>query len=265
MRTIWRIAVIATLGLALAASADEGDRAKHPKSDAGSAKVRGQEKAQADAHGARSPRKEPYVVYVPPPRGSTRARTGGGTRGPGRQPILAALVPDHVGVTNRAQPSLAWYVSEATDERVDFTLVDPAAVEPVLETTLTGPFTAGIHLVRLAEHGVRLEEGRSYDWSVALVPDPENRDRDVVAGGAIRREPAAPGVASEIAAGEPSYRVLARAGVWYDAIADLSEAIAARPDEKVLREERAALLEQVGVGAAASFDRESHGGDEAME
>ena len=87
--------------------------------------------------------------------------------------------------------------------------------------TLESPKQAGIQLVHLADHGARLEVGRTYDWSVALVVDADRRDLDVVAGAAIRRGPPAPGIDADVAAGMPSHRALAKGGVWYDSIADL--------------------------------------------
>ena len=47
----------------------------------------------------------------------------------------------------------------------------------------------------------------------------------------------------------------AEAGFWYDAIATLSEQIDANPADRDLREQRAALLEQVGLKAAAAYER----------
>ena len=47
----------------------------------------------------------------------------------------------------------------------------------------------------------------------------------------------------------------AGAGIWYDAIDELSRLIAAQPENRELRIQRAALLEQVGLTEAAAFDR----------
>jgi hypothetical protein len=197
------------------------------------------------------------AVYVPPSRGATRTRSGGGTRAPGDVPTVSVLAPDHAGLTVRAQPELAFFVSKATGARIDLTVIADDAVDPLLELTLPGPTPAGVHRVRLADHGIALEPDRGYEWSVALVVDPERRDLDVAAGSAIRRSAAPPAVAAALASGAPSYRVLAGNGIWYDAIADLSDAIAAAPGDPALRSERAGLLEQVGLDAAAAFERGS--------
>jgi Domain of Unknown Function (DUF928)/CHASE2 domain len=137
------------------------------------------------------------------------------------------------------------------------------ALEQLVVKRLPGPMQAGIHVVDLAQQGIQLEEGTTYDWYVALVLDPKARDADVVAGGAIQRRAATPELTAELKGGDPSYRVLARNGIWYDAIADLSAAVASAPNGtpagRALHAERAALLEQVGVGAAALYEREGGG------
>jgi Flp pilus assembly protein TadD len=52
-------------------------------------------------------------------------------------------------------------------------------------------------------------------------------------------------------------RIYAEEGVWYDAIDALSRAIEKSPNDAALREQRAALLEQVGLQAAANYARAS--------
>ncbi len=239
------------------ASPEDKEPIRPAKSDSGaSAKDKAPAKAKPAAGKGSS-----LTVYVPPPRGAVGARTGGGTRGAANAPRLAVLAPDHVGLTTRAQPTLAWYLSAATSQPIELTVIADDAVEPLVVKQLTGPMQPGVHLVDLAQEGVQLKEGTTYDWYVALVLDPKARDADVIAGGAIERRAPPTGLSAELAKGEPSYRVLARNGIWYDAIADLSAAIAAAPDgAPALRAERSALLEQVGVGAVALYEREGGSG-----
>ena len=46
---------------------------------------------------------EPLPLYQPPKKLTPRARVGGGLRGTdGTDPVLVALVPDHVGLTGEA-------------------------------------------------------------------------------------------------------------------------------------------------------------------
>ena len=54
-----------------------------------------------------------------------------------------------------------------------------------------------------------------------------------------------------------SARAFAAEGVWYDAIAAISEAIDAAGGDNNLRAQRASLLEQVKLQQVAEFDRAS--------
>lgn len=262
---IRRLATASLLLVVLAAGAAGAQAEEEASSERAQDTAEGQETRDDGEPARASEDASDLVVYVPPGRGATSARSGAGTRGPEVLPAIAVLAPDHVGVTLRAQPTLAWFVSRTTGGRVDFTLIAETAEEPLLETSLEGPFEAGVHLVRLADYGVTLEAGVPYTWSIALVPDPDRRDRDVVAAGMIRRDPDPAAGAATTGSGPAPYRALARRGIWYDALAELSDAIAARPADDALRRQRASLLEQVGVGAAAVFERERASHAEAPE
>jgi hypothetical protein len=195
------------------------------------------------------------TIYIPPSRGSVETRAGAGTRAPSLLPNVEALAPGHVGLTTRAGPVLAWFVNGSADAPVELTLTEPGRAEPLLERTVAQRIEPGFHFASLEELGVRLETGRDYEWSVALVADPKQRDRDAVSSAAIRRVAATPALEQALRSGPHAYRALARNGVWYDALATLSDAIALRPDDADLRRERAALLDQVGLTSAAAEDR----------
>ena len=89
------------------------------------------------------------------------------------------------------------------------------------------------------------------------VVDPEHPSEDIYSGGTIvlvdpgkSLESGLPG-RSKMAS--PS--VYAEAGIWYDALQSLSDLIQANPGDKVLRETRADLLEQVGLHEVAEYDK----------
>jgi len=198
-------------------------------------------------------------VFVPPNRGAPKSRVGGATRGKQRAgtPSLAALVPEDGGLTVEAQPVLYWYLSESTTGRVDVTIVDEASVTPLLEATIPGPLTSGVHPIRLADHGVSLAQGVDYQWFVALVPDAGKRSDDVIAGGGIERIAVPAPLRDKLAAASGPARssVLAEAGIWYDALDATSRAIDASPHDGEARDSRAALLEQVGLTEVALLER----------
>jgi hypothetical protein len=191
-------------------------------------------------------------AYKPPMRGAPGGRVGGGTRGTGREAfILSVLAPNHTGLTTSAQPVLYWYISSPSSLPVELTLVDPQKTEPLLELHVKPPITQGVHKVRLADHGVRLEPGVSYQWYVAVVPDSGRRSKDILAGGSIELVTPPDGLAASLAraskADQPS--VYAGASLWYDAIAALGELIDEAPRDRALLERRSALLRQVGLPA----------------
>jgi hypothetical protein len=165
---------------------------------------------------------------------------------------IVALVPDtHVGLTTRAQPALPWFLSEDVGCRIDFVLNAPGRDQPLVEKTLEGPFRAGVQRVELSRFDVKLEPNVAYEWSVSIVRDPERRARDAVAGGSILRR----GSDSERTPAPDDAARYANEGLWYDALDALWQQLAADPDDAELHAQRAGLLEQVGLGEAASQDR----------
>ena len=167
-------------------------------------------------------------------------------------PEIRALAPEHVGATTRAAPTLYWFLSDPSRVPVEITLTAEDAAEPLLELRLEPPVGAGLHNLRLDRRGIRLEPGVTYRWFVALIPDPANRDADLVSSAAVRR--AAPGSAqpAESAPAERAH-ALAAAGYWYDAFDTLTGWVQTDPGSERLREHRAALLEQVGLSGVAGL------------
>lgn len=197
------------------------------------------------------------LVYKPPRVGAPVGRVGGGTRGHGDPlPVVLALAPDHTGLTTQEQPALYWYISAPTTHAIELTVIEEQAIRPLVETRLPSPAQAGVQRVRLAEYGIRLKPEVQYRWFLALIPDADNRSQDVVAGGIVQRiEPPAALPARLAQAGEVQAPfIYAEAGIWYDALAALSEQIAATPADTRLRQQRAALLKQVGLSEVAQYD-----------
>jgi hypothetical protein len=240
----------ALLVAALAHAAEEGRPGAPPE---------GQMPVYAAPAGAGPRAPAPVPVYVPPEVGSPLGRVGASTRGAGRQATLQLLAPDHLGVTTAEGPTLYWYLAQPTKTRIDLTISDESSVEPLLDLELPTPATAGIHALRLSDHGVRLAPDANYQWSVSLVPDPAQRSKDFVVSAWIRRSAPAATLRDRIAAATSEGRafVFAESGVWYDAIEAASAQIASDPGNPTLRLQRAALLEQVGLSDVAAYDREA--------
>jgi hypothetical protein len=197
------------------------------------------------------------VKFRPAGTGAASVRVTGGSRGTGDDQVtLDVLAPDEIGITTQEQPSLYWFQSKPAKAKFELTLLEENKPKPIVQVVVERSTKAGIQRLKLSEHGAKLTTGVEYQWVVALIPDPDNRSKDLVASGVIKRiEPTADlkqKVSKASAASLPG--VYAEAGIWYDALTVLSDQIDAQPDNKALRQTRADLLQQVGLKAAAQSE-----------
>ncbi len=215
--------------------------------------------AQAQPKDEKETAKSGMPTYTPPQRGAPQRRVGGASRGiTSALPRVVLLAPDHVGLTVSESPALYWYLSKPTTVRVEVTLIDDAVDTPLIEYAVIDAKGPAVHRVDLASRKVQLEPGVDYQWSVSVVPDPNQRSNDVMSGGALRRVAVPETIASrraQLTDKAALARAYAAEGIWYDAIALYSELIEERPADESLREQRAALLDQVGLDDVAAFDR----------
>ena len=198
------------------------------------------------------------AIYRPPLRGAPTRRVGGATRGDQEWDlVLSVLAPEQTGLTADPSPELYWYLSRPDDRPAVFALIRDDRVEPVVELDLGAPSAGGMGMVALADAGVRLEPGVVYEWSIALVTDPEARSKDVVSSATLTRRPLGETLRRDLDGADPlgQAALYAGAGYWYDAIAVLSADIGRGIDVAELRPVRADLCAQVGLEDAASFDR----------
>jgi hypothetical protein len=174
------------------------------------------------------------LAYIPPasigaPRNRTVGAASRSARLPG--PTVYSLVPEHTGQTVSAQPSLFWYLDSLPpkDTPMYFTLTNDEEIDPIAEIQLMNVSEPGIQRVDLAKHDIKLERGTEYEWTIAVVIDPDRRANDVVTAGWVI-------VVEEPEGLEPTARGYAANGLWYDAIASASDDL------------RAQLLREVGLG-----------------
>jgi uncharacterized protein DUF928 len=200
------------------------------------------------------------IIYRPPKRGAPGGREGAGTRGL-REPLptLTVLAPQaHTGLTVKEQPVLYWYLSQETRHPVEVVLTDQQSVKPLLAIRLDPPVQPGVQRVRLADYNVRLTPGVLYTWSVALIRDAAQRSYDVLTAGTIERVELPEALRGQLVHANrmTAARLYATEGLWYDTIAALSELIDTRAQDTALRQQRATVLEQEGLTAAAAYDRQ---------
>jgi hypothetical protein len=238
-----------SLALAWVAGADPKEAEKAPVRATPEAAARANEKSEKVA---------PVPIFIPRDAGAPEARVRGASRGSdfAKIPSIEALVPEQMGYTLDAQPTLYWYLSDSTDRRVDFTLdaQDANSADPESEFTLRGPHEAGINRIDLASHGVTLRPDVTYMWYVTLLPDPPSRDDARVSGGAIQLMTTPPELQHELDAADADQHpfILAAAGIWYDALSVLSEGVRSASGGAQRGAQRAALLKQVGLGVVVA-------------
>lgn len=203
-------------------------------------------------------------VYTPPKKLTPRARVGGGLRGmDGNDPVIEAIVPDHVGFTFKKTPVLNWFISKPTTYQVIFTLNNTELTKPIFEGPIPTPVRAGIQSIDLKDMDLALEPEVQYRWFISVITDPKSPSKHIVAGGMIERCEF-----NECLVHEPvltcdrqivglSVGKNASGGFWYDAMACLCQLIDLNPSDQILRRHRAALLNQIGLHGVAEWDLRS--------
>ena len=220
----------------------------------------------AEAPAAPAPLRIAALLPAEPPHYRPDAALVGGSLEPARVasllrggarplPALEVLAPEHVGATSEPAPVLYWHLSAASAVPIEIALYSERdEATPLLDLWLEAPVAAGLHAFRFAEHGLRLTPDTTVHWSAALVPNRGRRELDSVAQTALRYAPMVEALRARVESEAPARRAhaLADAGYWLDAFALFQDWIAAEPDAANLRAQRAALLEQVGLGSLAS-------------
>ena len=207
----------------------------------------------------RMPRAPHYRSPVPD---APKVRIDGRVRGVDDAVLtLTVLAPEHVGLTTKEQPCLYWYQSKAAKTRFELTIVESKGIDALLEVKLDAVSGEGIQRVCLSDHNVKLKTGIEYRWSVALVLDAENRSKDVLASGVIKRIKPTGKLESRLSGAKADDRpyVYADEGVWYDSLEALSSLIDEKPAEKQLHEVRAVYFMQAGLPEAARHEMQLAG------
>lgn len=190
----------------------------------------------------------PAPVYRSPFADAPPARVGQASRSGGVNVQLVVLAPDRKGASATPSPRLAWYLSAASTKPLEIVIQERGADLPLLERRFESAGAAGFHSIDLDEHAVRLEEGKEYEWSVALINDPARRASDLFSKGVVQYLPSS----GPLPSGAPEAVVaeyLAR-GYWYDAIALMQQTPQGEPPragmialrQRVLEAERLRVL-----------------------
>ncbi len=169
-------------------------------------------------------------------------------------PDLYVLTPKQgVALTTKAQPSLFTYQTAMCPVEYRVTIMEPGQPEAAFIYAVSRTAT-GVHRVDLSEFDVNLKPGVEYKWVVVFRPEPASPSKDLEANGRIMRVNPDPALAEKLKTAAPDElaAVYAEAGIWYDALAAISDQIAANPGDKDLQAMRTNLLKQVNLDAAAA-------------
>jgi len=203
-------------------------------------------------------RPDAAIIYQTPPHARPGYRLGGSAH-PGDNddlPCLLVLAPDHIGQTVQDRPAVLYYLSKATDKRLHVTIAHADDPHPVLDMTIDPK--PGIQWIDMSNFDFALALGEHYKVSLTLVMDPADPARNIYSGCEIERIDPPYTLLAELgrrADLREKSIVFAHNGIWFDALAALSQKIDAVAQNKSLREDRARLLEQEGLTEAADFDR----------
>lgn len=204
----------------------------------------------------------PISAFQTPRRGMPGRRAGGGTRGDdciqGSVPFLLALLPrTNLGLTTHAYPSFFWYVPQTTAQQAEFQLfqVNGDTQQLLYETTVAitgGDKIASLTLPQQPEVAP-LAVGQDYQWSLAMICDPANRDRDLRVEGWIQRVKDDWAPNPDMLAVNPYERIshYAEQGIWFDALATLHDLRCQRPQDATLAASWENFLGSVGLQPVA--------------
>lgn len=215
-------------------------------------------------------------------------REGAATRG-GQQECLqgseslTALVPaSGVGETAAEYPTFSWYMPQTSASAMEFVLRDAkgndiykshyalasfaaypgssAALSRIgrINSTSPTPRVDRVSASRIMSLTLPafanlspLEIGQEYSWSLALICDPNERAKDIIVGGAIKRVTSNPSLSGRIQQATPEERVAlyADARLWYETLSSLVELRRDRPNNNDLTQAWNKLLTSVGLDA----------------
>jgi hypothetical protein len=126
----------------------------------------------------------------------------------------------------------------------------------LLEKDVDGEKSVGIQRIDLKDLAKALEPNTDYKIAITIINE-KDRSNDLQTNGLIKRIVAPEKLISKLLTRPtPAERavVYARQGIWYDALAAISDQIAADPKNKALHLERADLLKQGDLADAAAYE-----------
>jgi hypothetical protein len=160
--------------------------------------------------------------YIPPNKDKQEQNaTASGSRGcQGNAVDITPLIPtNHTPTTISTHPNFLFSVKSEPKFPVRFTLVEPGVAKPLWEKELIVS-RAGIMSVSIPEN-VNLKTNKEYVWNLVVVCNPNRPSENYYIRASVKRVSPSQELVQEIDSAkshELQASILARAGIWYDAI-----------------------------------------------
>lgn len=215
------------------------------------------------------------IRFVPPTSKSTRRSQGSGSRGCNQslpEDLVTLLIPskDYIGQTTSSHPTFFWNLSQAVSVPIQFTLVERGVAEPLFVQQIDLA-EVGTMKLELPKDKPGLVTGKVYKWSVTLVCRANRPSANPYFYSWIERVPTSSELTQKLSTSnnfqeqvqptESTYQereralIYAQKGLWYDALASLSEAQLKNPNDWSLQEDFSSLLSQVKLTNEASREQ----------
>jgi Domain of Unknown Function (DUF928) len=202
-------------------------------------------------------------AFDPPPgQGVPGGTVGGGSRTlqclssssalPSALP--SALAPSRqIGMTDRDHPRFWVYLPPHEATHLEFSLYDQDH-NGLYQVILPVAAGADLQPIDLPIGAPALAPQATYQWTVALICNPERRTQDWVMGGWIQRAPIGQALAQQLAQAQGIERVqrYAQGGFWYEALDQMLALQQAQPQSPALQSSLVALLQSAGLDQVAS-------------
>lgn len=196
------------------------------------------------------------AAFDPPPdRGAPSGTAGGGSRSVGQACLqdsnstetLVALSPQNqVGLTASNQPHFWVYVPPTVAKTLEFSLFDDQKNGlHQAEVVIT---QAGLVELSLPAD-LKLEPGKSYYWTAALVCDAQQRTEDWVVGSWLKYQPLDSTLQGAIAQASQLQKIdlYTNAGFWYEAMQQLLTLYLVQPQNVELESRWLKLTQLAGL------------------
>ncbi|MUG98826.1 DUF928 domain-containing protein [Scytonema sp. UIC 10036] len=201
----------------------------------------------------------PQIVMAESREGFPGRRVGGGTRSGcelNSKQLMALSPENNLGLTKAAYPTLFFFVPQtSTPKTVEFVLRDDKN-HLVYEKTFTKTGSSGIINLSLPQTTSLppLTIGKNYRWYLSMICEPNNRAKDIVVSGWIRRvqlDPSLTQKLEQIKTAADRADLYASAGLWQDALVTLAEDRYTQPNNSQLVTSWTKLLQTEKLEAIA--------------